>query len=121
MKILVVDDESIVLESCKRALEGPFEVITARTVDAALEVIGREPIAMILLDIKMPGKDGMSLLGGVKEKWPNIPVLVMSGYATTETIDQVSRTEAATFIAKPFTPDELVEEVVKVLEKEGKA
>ena len=63
----------------------------------------------------MPGKDGMSLLREVKEKWPNIPVIVMSGYATTETVEQVSRTEAATFIAKPFTPDELVEAVAKVI------
>jgi DNA-binding NtrC family response regulator len=120
MKILVVDDESIVLESCKRVLEDCFEVIPAKSADAALEAIRRETIGMILLDIKMPGKDGMSLLKEVKEKWPNIPVIVMSGYATTETVEQVSRTEAATFIAKPFTPDELVEAVAKVIEKEGK-
>jgi DNA-binding NtrC family response regulator len=121
MKILVVDDESIVLESCKRVLEDCFEVIPARSADAALEAIRREAIGMILLDIKMPGKDGMSLLREVKEKWPNIPVVVMSGYATNEMVEQVSRTEAATFIAKPFIPDELVEAVAKVIEKEGKA
>ena len=120
MKILVVDDESIVLESCKRVLEDCFEVMPARSADAALEVIRRETIGMILLDIKMPGKDGMSLLKEVKEKWPDIPVIVMSGYATTETVELVSRTEAATFIAKPFTPDELVEAVAKVIEKERK-
>ncbi len=121
MKILVVDDEKIVLESCRRVLEDCFEVILAKSAAAALEAIRREAIGMILLDIKMPGKDGMSLLREVKEKWPNIPVIVMSGYATTETVEQVSRTEAATFIAKPFTPDELVEAVAKVLEKEGKS
>ena len=120
MKILVVDDENIVLDSCKRVLEDCFEVILARSADAALEAIRREAIGMILLDIKMPDKDGMSLLREVKEKWPNIPVIIMSGYTTTETVEQVSRTEAATFIAKPFTPDELVEAVAKVLEKEGK-
>jgi DNA-binding NtrC family response regulator len=120
MKILVVDDENIVLDSCKRVLEDCFEVILTRSAEAALEAIRRETIGMILLDIKMPGKDGMSLLREVKEKWPHIPVIVMSGYVTTETVEQVSRTEAATFIAKPFTPDELVEAVAKVLEKEGK-
>jgi len=120
MKILVVDDESIVLESCKRVLEDCFEVIPAMSADAALEVIRREPVGVILLDIKMPCKDGMSMLNEVKEKWPHIPVIVMSGYATNETMEQVSRTEAATFIAKPFTPDELVEAVAKVIEKEGK-
>ena len=111
MKILVVDDEDIVLESCRRVLEGRYAVVPARSVDEALEVMRREPIGMILLDIKMPGKDGMSLLRVVKEKWPHIPVIVMSGYVTTEMVEQVSRTEAATFIAKPFTPDELVEAV----------
>jgi DNA-binding NtrC family response regulator len=120
MKILVVDDESIVLESCKRVLEDRFEVIATESADAALDALRRETIGMILLDIKMPGKDGMSLLREVKMKWPNIPVIVMSGYATTETAEQVSRTEAATFIAKPFAPDELVETVAKVMEKEGK-
>jgi DNA-binding NtrC family response regulator len=116
----VVDDEGIVLESCRRVLVDRFEVITASSADTALDVLRREPVEMILLDIKMPGKDGMSLLKEVKEKWPNIPVIVMSGYATTETVEQVSRTEAATFIAKPFTPDELVEVVAKVIGKEGK-
>jgi DNA-binding NtrC family response regulator len=121
MKILVVDDEDIVLESCRRVLEGRYAVVPARSVDEALEVMRREPIGMILLDIKMPGKDGMSLLRVVKEKWPHIPVIVMSGYTTAEMVEQVSRTEAATFIAKPFTPNELVEAVDKVIEKEGKA
>ena len=120
MKILVVDDEDIVLESCKRVLEDCFEVILARSADAALEAIRRQTIGMILLDIKMPDKEGMSLLREVKEKWPNIPVIIMSGYTTTETVEQVSRTEAAAFIAKPFTPDELVEAVAKVIEEEGK-
>jgi DNA-binding NtrC family response regulator len=120
MKILVVDDEKIVLESCKRVLEDCFEVVVARSADAALEVIHRESVGMILLDIKMPGKDGMSMLKEVKEKWPSIPVIIMSGYATMEMVENVSRTQAATFIAKPFTPDELVEAVAKVIEKEGK-
>ncbi len=120
MKILVVDDENIVLESCKRVLQDCFEVIAATSADAALEVLSRETVGLILLDIKLPGKDGISLLREVKKKWTNIPVIVMSGYATTETVELVSTTEAATFIAKPFTPDELVEAVAKVIEKEGK-
>ena len=119
MKILVVDDENIVLESCKRVLGDSFEVVSAKSADAALEVLGRETVGLILLDIKMPGKDGISLLKEVKEKWRNIPVIVMSGYATNETVELVSRTEAATFIAKPFTPVELLEAVAKVMEKEG--
>jgi len=119
MKILVVDDETIVLQSCKRVLEDCFEVIVARSADAALEALQREPIGMILLDIKMPVKDGLSLLKEVKQRWPNTPVIVMSGYATPEMMEQVAKTEAATFIAKPFTPEELLEAVAEVIGNEG--
>jgi DNA-binding NtrC family response regulator len=119
MKILVVDDEVIVLDSCKRVLEADgYSVALANSADKALEAMGREAFSLILLDIKMPGRDGMSLVKEVKEKWREIPVVVMSGYATRETMAQVSMIEAATFIAKPFTPDELGGAIRKVLQQE---
>jgi DNA-binding NtrC family response regulator len=85
----------------------------------ALDAIRSERFNLILMDIKMPGRDGLSLMREVKEKWPDIPVIVMSGYATTETMNQVSETEASCFIEKPFTPDELLDPIRKVLEKEA--
>jgi DNA-binding NtrC family response regulator len=118
MKILVVDDEPIVLESCKRVLGESFEVSLAKSADDALESMSREVFSLILLDIKMPGKDGMTLMRQVKEKWPDIPVIIMSGYVTNETMEEVAKTDAATFLAKPFTPDELVQTVHQVLVKE---
>jgi DNA-binding NtrC family response regulator len=118
MKILVVDDEPIVLESCKRVLGESFEVSLAKSADDALESMSREVFSLILLDIKMPGKDGMTLMRQVKEKWPDIPVIIMSGYVTNETMEEVAKTDAATFLAKPFTPDELMQTVHQVLVKE---
>ena len=118
MKILVVDDERIVLESCRRVLGERFEVSLAKSADQALELMGKEAFSLILLDIKMPHKDGMTLMRQVKEKWPEIPVIVMSGYVTMETMEEVAKTDAATFLAKPFTPDELVQAVDQVLTKE---
>lgn len=120
MKILVVDDESIVLESCKRVLEDRFDVITAGSAHEALEAMDRKAVEIILLDVKMPIKDGISLLREIKERWPDIPVIVMSGYATKEMAEEISRTEAATFLEKPFTPDELLETLAGVIEKEGR-
>ena len=119
MKILVVDDERIVLESCKRILEDRFDLMTAGSAQEALEAMDREGVGMVLLDVKMPNKNGMSLLNEVKEKWPAVPVIVMSGCATKDMVEQVSRAEAATFIEKPFTPNELLEAVARVIEKEG--
>jgi DNA-binding NtrC family response regulator len=118
MKILVVDDERIVLESCRRVLAESFEVSLAKSADEALEAMSREVFSLILLDIKMPGKDGMTLMREVKDHWSNIPVIIMSGYVTDETMEEVAKIEAATFLAKPFTPDELVQAVDQVLTKE---
>jgi DNA-binding NtrC family response regulator len=119
LKILVIDDETIVLDSCKKVLgvDG-IEVALATSADKALEVMTTATFSLILVDVKMPHKDGLSLLKDVKEKWPDIPIIVMSGYATPETIDEVSKSGAATFIAKPFTPDELLEAIRQVMEKE---
>jgi DNA-binding NtrC family response regulator len=118
MKILVVDDERIVLESCKRVLGGRFDVSLAKSADHALELMCKETFSLILVDLKMPGMDGMTMMGQVKNKWPNIPVIIMSGYVTHEIAEEVAQTDAATFLAKPFTPDELVEALDEVLKKE---
>lgn len=119
MKVLVVDDEGIVLESCKRVLgEDEFQVTTARSAGEAMEALGKEAFSLVLMDIKMPGRDGISLMREMKERYPKIPVIVMSGYATPETVHEVSRMNAATFIAKPFTPDELLSAVRLVIQAE---
>jgi DNA-binding NtrC family response regulator len=120
MKILIVDDQKIVLDSCKRILEeGCFSVTLATSADEAVGWIKKESFTLILLDIKMPGRDGMSLMRQVKERWPQIPIIVMSGYSTPEMLAEVSETDAATFIAKPFTPDELLDAISQVIQREG--
>jgi DNA-binding NtrC family response regulator len=118
MKILVVDDEDIVLESCRRVLGERFDICAVKSADEALEAISGRVFSLALLDIKMPGKDGMTLMRMVKDKWPEIPVIIMSGYVTTQTMQEVAKTEAATFLEKPFTPDELLRSVDQVLMKE---
>ena len=118
-KILVVDDEGIVLDSCQRVLEAEgFKVLLAPTVDAALEAIEKESPVALLVDIKMPERDGIDLMREVRKKSLHIPIIVMSGYTTIDTISQSAKMGAATFIPKPFTPDELIETVHKVLKME---
>ena len=119
MKILVVDDEDIVLESCQAVfeLEG-FEVILVPSADEAIEAMKNDNFALLLIDVKMPKHDGMYLMEKIKEQWPNIPIIVMSGYYTTETIKEAFKMGAANFIAKPFEPDELVKTVRQIIEKE---
>jgi DNA-binding NtrC family response regulator len=124
MRILVVDDEAIVLDSCRRVLEADgFEVLLAPSVEEALKTIAGLPETdplVLLIDVKMPVHDGMYLMRKVKEKWPRLPVIVMSGYPTAETVQAAEQLGAVTFIAKPFTPDELLETLRSVLAKEEK-
>jgi len=119
MKILVVDDERIVLDSCQKVLEADgFEVYLVPSADRAMEAMKKEGFDLLLVDIKMPEHDGMYLMREVKKKWPDIPIIVMSGYPTTNTIEEAVEMQAAAFIAKPFTPDELLEIIRQVIQKE---
>jgi DNA-binding NtrC family response regulator len=119
MKILVVDDEDIVLESCQAVFElHGFEAQFAPSADKALEVMKNNGFDLLLIDVKMPKKDGMYLMRKIKEQWPDMPVIVMSGYYTTETIQEAMRMGATTFVAKPFEPDELMETIRNVIAKE---
>ena len=119
MKILVVDDENIVLESCQAILEVEgFEVILVPSADKAIEEMKNDNFTLLLIDVKMPKHDGMYLMKKIKEQWPGIPIIVMSGYYTTETIKEAFEMGAAKFIAKPFEPDELVKTVRQIIKKE---
>ena len=120
MRILVVDDESIVLDSCRKVLvpEG-YEVSLVPSADKALAAMENDDFRLLLVDIMMPEHDGLYLMGEVKKKWPDIPVIVMSGYDTTDTIQKAAEKGSAAFINKPFTPDELINTIQRVLEEEA--
>ena len=118
MKILVVDDDAIVVKSCRRILEAEgFEVTTVPSADEALEKIKYYDFDLLLMDVKMPKHDGLFLMREIKKHWPDIPIIVMSGYPTPETVAGVLKLGATQFIPKPFRPDELTKSVRQVLER----
>jgi DNA-binding response OmpR family regulator len=119
MKLLVVDDEAVILESCRRILEAEgFEVLIMPNADEALIALKGTEVSLLLIDVKMPGHNGMYLMERVRERWPQLPILVMSGYHTDETIEEARQQGANIFLAKPFTPDELLHAVHQVIGKE---
>ena len=124
MKMLVVDDDAIVLESCRRILEsaGIEAVLTSSAKEAldALEVPREESFDLMLVDVIMPEYDGIYLMGSVRERWPDMPVIVMSGYPTPEVMAKGRRAGAYYFIAKPFDPGELLDAIYTVAEKTDK-
>jgi DNA-binding NtrC family response regulator len=116
MKILVVDDDAIVIKSCRRILEAEgFEVSSVPSADKALEALKSYDFDLLLIDVKMPKHDGMYLMREIKKNWPEIPIIIMSGYPTPETIAEVLKLGATLFIPKPFKPDELVKSVRQAL------
>jgi DNA-binding NtrC family response regulator len=120
VKILIVDDEQVVLDSCRKILESEgYDVFLSSSAVEALEAMKTDGFSLILIDVKMPGRDGMYLIGELNKHWPRIQVVVMSGYHTNQTIEKAKQMGAVSFINKPFTPDELINSVREALEKQG--
>ena len=118
MRILVVDDDVIVIKSCRRILEAEgFEVTTVPSADEALEKIKMYDFDLLVMDVKMPKHDGIFLMREIKKNWPDIPIIVMSGYPTPETIADVLKLGAIQFIPKPFKPDEFMKSIQQVIQK----
>lgn len=108
IKILVVDDEKRIRDVCQTMLtnEG-FHVAAVENGFRCLELLEKDSFDIILLDLMMPGLSGMDILGYVKEKYPDIMVIVITGYATIEHGVGAMKKGAFDFLPKPFSPDDL--------------
>jgi len=116
-RILIVDDELVVRDSLGKWFTS--EGYTARPVGSgreALETIQQAEFDIALLDIKMPGMDGMELQGRLHEADPDLSVIIMTGYASVDTAVQALKNGAYDYITKPVDPDELSHLVEKALE-----
>lgn len=107
--ILVVDDEEVVQRSYVRALAGEHcSVESVWNGEEALRVMNKEPIDVVLLDQRMPGMDGMTVLRAIKENWPESEVIVITGYPAIDAAKEAVRLGAYDYIAKPVGPDEVI-------------
>jgi len=108
-KILVVDDESSIRASLSDILsdEG-WQPLCAASAEQALEVLAGEPVDLVILDIWMPGMDGMELLKRLKQTSANLPVVMISGHGTIETAVQATKMGAYDFLEKPLSYDKIV-------------
>lgn len=107
--ILVVDDEEVVRRSYVRTLAGEHcSVAAVWNGRDALEVMGQHPFDIVLLDLRMPGMDGMTVLKTIKEKWPESEVIVITGYPAVESAKKAVSLGAYDYLAKPVGPDEVI-------------
>ena len=116
-QILVVDDEEIMLKSLEAWLtdEG-FLVRTAENGMDALRLIRELKPDVIVLDIKMPGMDGVTLLKKIKEVDSELPVIMITAYGTIENAVESMKEGAFDFLTKPFPPEKLSHMLKLVLE-----
>jgi DNA-binding NtrC family response regulator len=108
-KILVVDDEEIVRLSHIRTLASVHcNVEVVPDGNEALRLMEQRPADVVLLDLRMPGMDGMAVLKTIKQRWPETEVVIITGYPTIETAKEAVRLGAYDYLAKPVGPDDVI-------------
>lgn len=107
-RILIVDDEERICESLKRLLmkEG-YTVLTATDGDSALQKVGKEPVDMAIIDVKMPKMDGVTLLKALKAERPGLGVIMMTAYGDVDSYLNSMNLGACEYLRKPINFDEL--------------
>jgi len=114
--VLVIDDEPNILTSVRRALElEDYKVEVAGGGRIGLEKLAEREIDLVLLDVMMPGMNGLDVLPKIREKWPSVVVVMMSGNATIETAVNATKLGAYDFVEKPLGSDKLLLTIANAL------
>jgi YesN/AraC family two-component response regulator len=120
-KILVLDDEQIVLDSVSRVLEGEnYEVRTARGGEQAMEILKEGRTDALITDLKMPGMSGLEAMEALAEIDPDLSMIMLTAYPTIDTAVKAMKMGAVDYLRKPFTPDQLTALVDKVMDDRKK-
>jgi DNA-binding NtrC family response regulator len=118
LNILVVDDEEVIRDGLHRILNGDrFQVETCKSGHDAIELLQQKDFGLIITDLKMPGMNGIEVLKAVKILQPDVPVIMITGYATVETAVDAMKHGAVDYISKPFTPEQIMEKVERAIEQ----
>ncbi len=115
--ILIVEDEEGPWESIKMVLSPYFNLFTVDSAEVALEVIKRQPIDLLTLDLKLPGQQGIALLEKIRQQSKDIEVIIITGYGTLQSAIDAIRQGVAAYILKPFDVSELLSVVNQTFER----
>ena len=109
-KILVVDDEEIVRLSYVRILAGVnCNVQAVWSWMQVSQLMQQDPFDVVLLDLRMPGMDGMTVLKAIRQRWPESQVIIITGYPTIESAKEAVTLGAYDYLTKPVGPDEVID------------
>jgi len=116
--VLVVDDEKVVCNSCKKILaQKGYNVDIALSAQEALKKVKDNGFNVVIADWKMPEIDGIEIAKRIKKENPDTVVIMITGYPSIETSIKALRSGISDYVPKPFTPDELSDAVVRALAK----
>jgi CheY-like chemotaxis protein len=121
-KVLFVDDDQIMLLALQKRLEkynDTFSIILAEDGFEAVRKLKENSVSLVVLDLKMPRMDGVSLLSHISGRYPDIPVIIISGYRTEEMHRLAREKEVVAYISKPFQIDDLAKVILSTLRKEA--
>lgn len=108
-RVLVIDDDATVRRAYQRSLQTVrCDVDTAASGEDGLRILAGRPFDVVLLDLRMPGMDGMAVLQAAKQTSPASEIIVITGYPTVETAKQAVRLGAYDYLAKPVGPAEVI-------------
>jgi len=115
-KILICDDEEGIRESLKLILGDHYDLTLTDSGEQCIECLNNDKnIGLVLLDIKMPKVNGLEVLKAIKEKTPELDVIIVTGYKSVETASEATALGASGYIVKPFQSDEILEAVGKII------
>src|SRR5437763_1721026 len=116
--LLVVDDEKNMRLSLEAVMsEEGYEVRAVDSAEQALRLLEQEDFFMIITDARLNGMSGYEFLGQLKQKWPNLPILMITAYATPKLAVEAIKAGAIDYLAKPFAPEELLHAVGRCAER----
>jgi DNA-binding NtrC family response regulator len=116
--ILVVDDESTICYTLSLILQrAGYQVKTANIGCQALKLMEQEKFDLVILDIAMPEKDGITVLSEIHQGYPWVPVIMLTAYPSSDTMREAKSKGASEYLVKPIGPERVLAEVRKVFEK----
>jgi len=119
--ILIVDDELGPRESLRMILKPHYDLHTAADGKEALNVLRKEKIDVVTLDLKMPGLSGLDTLREIRRFYPDVEVLVITAYGSPQNVKEANRYGARSFICKPFNSMELLNYINNLFERRNYA
>jgi DNA-binding NtrC family response regulator len=116
--LLVVDDEKNMRLSLQTMLgDERFSVLAVESAEAGLELLSKETVFMVITDARLGGMTGYDFLNKIRSRWPELPVLMITAYATPKLAVEVIKAGAIDYLAKPFAPEELLHAVARCAER----